>query len=219
MHISFHYSGTIRQILTNDRENQVIMIKNRKRETEWAVSPVVGVMLMLVVTIIIAAVVSGYAGGLVGGSNTKTPTLAMDVKISSAGAAQGFSATVTGVSQPILTKDLKIVTSWSKLTSQGYFIGGNTTAAGSNITAPWGFGPGVSGPQNLGNEFTNVNSTFGNYTLVSGTGLVTGSTNDITSVLGTRWQNLSTGDKVTVNIVHIPTGKVIFGSDVAVTEG
>lgn len=33
---------------------------------EDAVSPVVGVMLMLVVTIIIAAVVSGFAGGLAG---------------------------------------------------------------------------------------------------------------------------------------------------------
>ena len=37
-----------------------------------AVSPVVGVMLMLVVTIIIAAVVSAFAGGL-SGSQTKTP--------------------------------------------------------------------------------------------------------------------------------------------------
>lgn len=39
---------------------------------EDAVSPVVGVMLMLVVTIIIAAVVSGFAGGLVG-DNQKAP--------------------------------------------------------------------------------------------------------------------------------------------------
>ncbi|MFA5330870.1 MAG: type IV pilin N-terminal domain-containing protein [Methanoregula sp.] len=39
---------------------------------ESAVSPVVGVMLMLVVTIIIAAVVSAFAGGL-SGSQTKTP--------------------------------------------------------------------------------------------------------------------------------------------------
>jgi archaeal type IV pilus assembly protein PilA len=197
------------------------MIKNRNtREQEDAVSPVVGVMLMLVVTIIIAAVVSGFAGGLVGGSNTKTPTLAMDVKISTTGASQGFSATVTGVSQPILTKDIRIVTSWSKLTSSGYYqTGGNTTMAGSKIMAPWGFGPGVSGPQNLQNEFTNMNATFGNYTLVAGTGLATSSTNDITSVLGPGWQNLSSGDKVTVNIVHIPTGRVIFGTDVAVTEG
>jgi flagellin-like protein len=37
-----------------------------------AVSPVVGVMLMLVVVIIIAAIVSGFAGGLIN-SNTKAP--------------------------------------------------------------------------------------------------------------------------------------------------
>ncbi|MGA2104850.1 MAG: type IV pilin N-terminal domain-containing protein [Methanoregula sp.] len=41
--------------------------------SEHAVSPVVGVMLMLVVTIIIAAVVSGFTGGLMTGQ-TKTPT-------------------------------------------------------------------------------------------------------------------------------------------------
>jgi len=42
------------------------------RDQDSAVSPVVGVMLMLVVTIIIAAVVSAFAGGL-SGSQTKTP--------------------------------------------------------------------------------------------------------------------------------------------------
>jgi FlaG/FlaF family flagellin (archaellin) len=44
----------------------------KQYKTEQAVSPVVGVMLMLVVTIIIAAVVSGFAGGLVKGQ-TKAP--------------------------------------------------------------------------------------------------------------------------------------------------
>jgi FlaG/FlaF family flagellin (archaellin) len=39
---------------------------------ESAVSPVVGVMLMLVVVIIIAAIVSGFAGGMVG-TETKPP--------------------------------------------------------------------------------------------------------------------------------------------------
>jgi len=47
-----------------------------KRMTCDAVSPVVGVMLMLVVTIIIAAVVSAFAGGL-GGSQQKTPQVSI----------------------------------------------------------------------------------------------------------------------------------------------
>jgi FlaG/FlaF family flagellin (archaellin) len=42
------------------------------RRNEDAVSPVVGVMLMLILTIIIATLVSGYAGGLASGSH-KTP--------------------------------------------------------------------------------------------------------------------------------------------------
>jgi len=87
--------------------------KTRKNGEE-AVSPVVGVMLMLVVTIIIAAVVSGYAGGLVNGQS-KSPTLSMDVKISNTGSyvGSGFVGRVLSVSQPINTKDLKIVTTWS----------------------------------------------------------------------------------------------------------
>ena len=42
------------------------------QKNEHGVSPVIGVMLMLVVTIIIAAVVSAFAGGAVSGT-TKTP--------------------------------------------------------------------------------------------------------------------------------------------------
>ena len=44
-----------------------------KTSYENAVSPVVGVMLMLVVTILIAAVVSAFSGGL-GSSQSKTPS-------------------------------------------------------------------------------------------------------------------------------------------------
>lgn len=79
-----------------------------------AVSPVIGVMLMLVVTIIVAAVVSGFAGGLVGDNNQQPPSLAMDVEIVNSGNyhASAFSANVLGVSEPIPTKDLKIITSW-----------------------------------------------------------------------------------------------------------
>ncbi|WP_243668808.1 type IV pilin N-terminal domain-containing protein [Methanoculleus chikugoensis] len=46
--------------MNNDRMN------GRREKHEDAVSPVIGVMLMLVVTIIIAAVISGFAGELVG---------------------------------------------------------------------------------------------------------------------------------------------------------
>lgn len=79
-------------------------------------SPVVGVMLMLVVTIIIAAVVSAFSGGL--GSGTKVaPQAVIDVKISTTG---GSGASMDGSEanivfklmsgDPIPTKDLAIIT-------------------------------------------------------------------------------------------------------------
>ncbi|MDO9540217.1 MAG: type IV pilin N-terminal domain-containing protein [Methanocalculus sp.] len=58
-----------------------------KRVGEDAVSPVVGVMLMLVVTIIIGAIVSGFAGGLASESQ-KTPQLNIRAEYSQ---SQGMS--------------------------------------------------------------------------------------------------------------------------------
>ena len=60
-----------------------------RKKGDEAISPVVGVMLMLVVTIIIAAVVSGSAGNLVAASSQKAPTLSMDVKILNTGYGWG----------------------------------------------------------------------------------------------------------------------------------
>ena len=90
-----------------------------------AVSPVIGVMLMLVVTVIIAAVVSGFAGGLVGGEGSqKVPSLSMDVSIINSGTfrGSGFSAKILGVSEPIPTKDLKIVTSWDTTVKTNTYV-------------------------------------------------------------------------------------------------
>ena len=88
------------------------MIKNNRR-TE-AVSPVVGVMLMLVVTVIIAAVVSAYAGGMIITSNQKVPTGSFNCKITNGGSwdNSAFVLTVYSVSEPVQTKDLKLTTSW-----------------------------------------------------------------------------------------------------------
>jgi len=106
---------------------------HRKRLTrtdgDEGISPVIGVMLMLVVVIIIAAVVSGYAGGMIGTDKRGAPTLSMDVKIINSGYwhGSGFSATVNGVSEPIPTRDLKIVTSWKHVNNVK--TGGATTVA------------------------------------------------------------------------------------------
>jgi hypothetical protein len=135
-----------------------------KQQNEPAVSPVVGVMLMLVVVIIIAAVVSGFAGSLVGGNNQKVPKLTMDAEIVNTGfwSSSYFKAQVTGVDNPIKTRDLKIITSWSKSLPNGTTINGGATMVPGQLNyqvdhrvggltlrdtwtyvCPQGYGPGV----------------------------------------------------------------------------
>jgi hypothetical protein len=72
------------------------------KSSENAVSPVVGVMLMLVVTIIIAAVVSGFAGGLVGNTQA-APNAVFDVEIKALGNAGAMLPWGSGYYTPILT--------------------------------------------------------------------------------------------------------------------
>lgn len=158
-------------------------MKKVREIDENAVSPVVGVMLMLVVTIIIAAIVSGFSSGLISGNNQKAPTLTMDIKIANTGIwkGSGFSATVTGVSEAIPTDKLKIITSWhaTNRTDGTPITGGNVSVgqiraygAGEsnvNLGPPHGFGPGVEGKPGLVKY--SPEQMFGNYALVQGTGL------------------------------------------------
>jgi len=76
----------------------------RKKDTENGVSPVVGVMLMLVVTIIIAAVVSAFAGGL-GTGTSKAPEMSIQGTFSQ---SSGLTMTHTG-GDSLVTKDLQIL--------------------------------------------------------------------------------------------------------------
>jgi len=83
---------------------------------ESAVSPVIGVLLMLVVTIIIAAIVSGFAGGLTS-SQDKAPQASIGVKIGwvikDDGSMDKDSYDISFAHQggdPINTKDCQIIT-------------------------------------------------------------------------------------------------------------
>jgi FlaG/FlaF family flagellin (archaellin) len=164
-----------------------------KTMNENAVSPVVGVMLLLIVTIIIAAVVSGFSGGLID-STGKAPELTMDVHIKNNGYWSGseFSARVTGVDKAIPTSDLKIVTAWNHEDSDGRVSGGATIMPNEpNVylimspyngnsfldayfyVAPYGYGIGVGDAEGeagsgavLGND---PDIHYGNYSLTVGT--------------------------------------------------
>lgn len=174
------------------------MMKNTKNHNESAVSPVVGVMLMLVVTIIIAAVVSAFAGGLTTGEK-KAPSVAIETHITNTGmfTSSGMTMTMKSASEAIPTKDVKLVTSWSTTckytktddpgnptgscaTVGAAITGGNTTIAGVNNTkfynynahtAPYGIGPGAKAWGLYQDAPTVVEGLYGNYSLVSGTSM------------------------------------------------
>ena len=74
----------------------------KKSNKEDAVSPVIGVMLMLVVTIVIAAVVAAFASGL-GGDVESAPAAIMDVDLTTT------KATLQHLSgENLLIQDLRI---------------------------------------------------------------------------------------------------------------
>ena len=156
-------------------------IKSDPKGIAEAVSPVIAVMLMLVVTIIIAAVVSGYSGGLVKGQDS-APSAAIDVTIKNTGEWKGsfIQFDVKSVNEPFPSGDLKIITSWTNSTGGG---GGNTTMKGLNAPntkygtsvyyqSPLGYGPSITKWDIMPNtSYTGgfpAEQQFGNYTLTVG---------------------------------------------------
>ena len=73
------------------------------KKKEDAVSPVIGVMLMLVVTIVIAAVVAAFAGGL-GSDVEMAPTAALDIDVTADGKVKIESLS----GEALVTKDISI---------------------------------------------------------------------------------------------------------------
>jgi len=109
---------------------------DKKILSDHAVSPVVGVMLMLVVTIIIAAVVSAFAGGMASGKE-KAPQVSLDCRITSGDSMMTGTAGPVFVMKhmggdPVNTKNVKLVTSWVNAT--GIYNVQSTVAPSWNST-------------------------------------------------------------------------------------
>ncbi len=149
-----------------------------------AVSPVIGVMLMLVVTIIIAAVISGFAGGLVG-SQEAAPSASFDVSMTD----KSIDLTVRSNSEDIPSKNIMIVLSKGNETKKlipgyhtvpfgfnvveqpvkdddGKTIGGTGFKNQDNVTYALANPDKVSATQAA--NATNSVQWFGNYTLKTG---------------------------------------------------
>lgn len=90
------------------------MSKRNWRNSEEAVSPVIGILLMIVVTVIIAAVVSGFAGSLVQGQS-KVPQAQVSGKLS---ISDGFSIKHNG-GDPLTTSKINFIIRDSDQFGQG----------------------------------------------------------------------------------------------------
>lgn len=202
-------------------------MNNYKRKVnEHAVSPVVGVMLMLVVTIIIAAVVSAFAGGL-SSDTEKAPQASIDVKFLQDDGGMGPAYVETKMvfehmsGDSIPTKDLNIVT---------YYTHPNTTvikhiqSASSEATDLYGSGKLTRVPllndMSLGYSGSNPAKDYGNFTWKTGDVLSSGSDAGTSAVLGfdiTDSDNgFGSGSLVDVKILHTPSGKYIVDKEVIV---
>ena len=114
------------------------------KKKEDAVSPVIGVMLMLVVTIVIAAVVAAFASGM-GGDVDMAPTAALDVAVYSNG-----NVKITSLAgEKLVTKDIDV-----KVQNGNTEVGPKGLETGYSSDAPAHFSPGSTVTVSMGSTFT-----------------------------------------------------------------
>jgi FlaG/FlaF family flagellin (archaellin) len=196
--------------------------------SEEAVSPVIGVMLMLVVTIIVAAVVSAFAGGL-SSATEKAPQASIEVSLM-CGIDDGMGGTTDQMlfkhlsGDPIPTKDLAIITYYTN--KSGYIYKHEQTAS-SPGTDSYGFGSLTRVPflndGRLGYAGGNPSVDFGNVTWTVGDVLCAYNEADVADLLGINDDSnphkiadpdFGPGSVVEVKILHIPSGKYIYNKEV-----
>ncbi len=211
-----------------------------------AVSPVVGVMLMLVVTIIIAAIVSSFASGM-GGSREKAPVTSLKFNIL-AGEPNNNPSTVIGVTthvpqfvqmeniggETLYTRDLQIVTTYTVPETYGsktlehrgkvikHTIDGSLTPGGTNA---WDKDADPFIPQ-VNNEAAEVimgpgstqEKKFGEIHLRPGGILYRLERNAFLGfdVMDRETFGFKEGSVVHITVIHKPSGKFIYDKDVVV---
>ena len=220
--------------------------KVKSKSNTDAVSPVIGVMLMIVVTIIIAAIVSAFAGGFAD-QQKKTPSAQIEVTLISAVNSSGLTTpqlifTHKG-GDPVDTRDLKIVATVNgqKHVTDGSLLWSNAATNFNQASFTAGTGSFVTNdgyPCELGSNGSGTGGgcasggEWGNFTFMNGDILTTNidNPNTLTDILGSstigEWYgkiNSRTlagyhdNGPIIIEIVHIPSGKVISSSQLEYT--
>ena len=202
------------------------------KKSDDAISPVIGVMLMLVVTVVIAAAVTIFATGVVGDTKA-APTAVLDVHIySDIEALDTMGGQYDPTTGPDLhikhisgdeinTAEIELHLSW--VDPDGKYHNSVYSADKFTSTYPNGEVNGRKQPMYLkapgGEGESNLDHYFGDVTLKSGQKL---------TAIFNNCQPVSNGDKfgimkylpkgtaVEVMILHIPSNKVIYEDEVMV---
>lgn len=211
---------------------------------ESAVSPVVGVMLMLAITVMIAAIVSAAAGGLAA-TEKKAPGAILDVSIYAAKDYSGYpmpSMTIKHISGNVLqTKDLQLITYYrtpsgqtvkGSLSGQAAVKGNDTCTSAFKADMYCGvlfifeekYGDDMIRDSDSGyaNWFGNASATFHPGDVLATPAQLCGSgpTNNPSMEYlfpGVNFpSDFPAGSVVAVKIIHTPSGQIIFDKDVVV---
>ncbi|MCK9632668.1 MAG: type IV pilin [Methanoregula sp.] len=195
------------------------------KQNECAVSPVIGVMLMIVVTIIIAAIVSAFAGDMSGGQTT-TPVASIQCSIVKPD-AHNATLTMTHLSgDPINTRDMRIIVSYKDANGnpkQTRTSGSSVSILNSDdetvsVKVPYLADPKVGSLDSTGDELTAIN--YGKYVWNIGQVVTTGNAAGFTAIFGvdpsTDPSGVNIGDTFNIKLVDINSQKAIFEKDVSV---
>lgn len=174
--------------------------ENQPPSNDSAVSPVIGIMLMLIITVILAAIISGYVGGM-SETKSKPPQLVLQSDVIKIASVYHVSMAVLSAGDGIPTRDLKIITSWKSGTDSG----GNTTMPGSKY--PLGLVPNKGEPSI---------KDFGDYTLLGGTKMIVNNTEGDEIFFGKQYENIGTDGVVDIKIIHIPSQAMIYNQNLIV---
>ena len=185
----------------------------KRTEKDDAVSPVVGVMLMLVVTIIIAAVVAAFSTGMVS-TVEKAPFAALDVKMFSGNDGIIKDVYIDHLSGDALyTGDLKIKFTWKGGSNE--YSGGVSSLVSDD---PDRYGHTHALFRNADGD-DDVNG-FGTVTLTNGfrlQSLDTSAKSGMKTLFGeSSYDTIKTGTPVKVIITHTPSGQIIYEKEVIV---
>jgi len=165
-----------------------------------AVSPVVGIMLMLTVTLILAAIISGFAGGIAK-TQPKPPQLVIEASMVNGEPSETsfLDIRVISVSEGIPSKDLKFQTEWKDQNQQAH----RTSIIPGTSGYPIGYNPGNLTPY-----------PFGNFTLLAGSHILANNTSSLDTVLTDSWKNMQEGTPVRLQFIHIPSGSIIADKEI-----